>query len=145
MAYMCLACSEVYNDNFDVCPKAHCNGGLDAPDDIIYVDDVFAPVLAEFNKKGYQIDYAEFGNPNNSITNCPVIIFSDYFWDVLGDDGTADLFKYLLKPWEFKIEDGHPIIYCSLFGSNSMDRYIKLLNAHISLADFVSRLDYLDI
>lgn len=145
MAYMCLACSEIYDDDFDECPKACCNGGFDGPDDIIYVDDMFAPVLAEFNKKGYQIDYAEFGNPNNSMTNCSMIIFSDYFWDILGDDETAKLFDYLPYPWEFKIDGGHPIVRCYLFGSDSMERYVQLLYAHMALACFVSYLDNLDV
>lgn len=145
MAYMCLACSEIYNDYFDVCPKANCNGGVDGPEDIIYVDDMFAPVLAELNKKGYQIDYAEFGNPNNSMTNYPEVIFSDYFWDILGDVETTKLFKNLPYPWQFKIEDGHPIIYCCLFGKDSMERYSRLLESHMTLLHFVKNLDYLNI
>lgn len=144
--FMCLACSEIYDNYFDVCPKACCNAGNDdVMDEIIYVDDVFAPVLAELNKKGYQIEDASFGNPNNSLSDNPYVTFSDYFYDILGEDETAELFINLPDPWRFKIDCGHPTIYCCIFGKNSMERFKHLLDAHMQLAYFVEDLDELDI
>lgn len=144
--FMCLACSEIYDNYFDVCPKACCNAGNDdVVDEIIYVDDVFAPVLAEFNKKGYEIYDSDFGNPNNNAKNYPYIVFSDYICNYFDSDGVAKLFDKLPAPWEFEIKDGHPTISCCIFGSNSMSRFCGLLRAHLVLANFVENLDELHI
>ena len=73
MAYMCAACSEVYDNYFTECPKVHCDG-LAEDDAVIYVEDVFAPVISMLNKKGYEVKECHFGNPNNNLTGQPYIM-----------------------------------------------------------------------
>lgn len=144
MAYMCLACSEIYDNYFDDCPKARCNGNAD-DGEIIYVEDMFAPILAEFNHKGYEIEDARFGNPNNNMYGNPFIVFDDYFCDYLDEDEVDNLFIDLPCPWEFNIKDDKPTISCFISGHNLIEQFKKLLFAHLKLAYFVEHLDELHV
>ena len=88
MSYICRACSEIYDDSLknNYCPKQRCGGDVS---DLICVDSAFAAVIAEFNKKGLEIEYAEFGTPVNVVNDAPSIVFCSF----LLDEFTEDEFK----------------------------------------------------
>lgn len=140
MPYMCAACSEVYDNYFTKCPKVHCNG-LAEDDAVIYVEDVFAPVISMLNKKGYEVKECYFGNPNNNLTGQPYIMFHDFLYEECGADELEELFADLPEPWELKNKNGCPVITCYIMdGGDKMLHFCKLLSAHINLTLFVKNL-----
>lgn len=140
MPYMCLACSEVYDDYFEKCPKVKCNGYAE-DDAIVYVDDMFAPVVSMLNKKGYEIKKCYFGNPNNNMTGQPYIVLHEYLYEECGADGLKELFNDLPEPWKLIDKDGYPMITCYIMDKgDKVAHFCKLLEAHIALAHFVEDL-----
>lgn len=139
MAYICLACSEIYDNEFDVCPKAGCNA-MARDDEIIYVEDVFAPVISELITKGYEVERCYFGNPNNNMTGDPYIVFPQYVLEELGEDGFHNVFDKAPYPWHAIIRDGEPIVECTIIDNDKINHMEKLLRAHIKFARFVEGL-----
>lgn len=140
MAYMCLACSEVYDDYFEKCPKVKCNGCTE-DDAVIYVEDVFAPVVSLLNKKGYEIEKCSFGNPNNNLTGQPYIVLHEYLYEECGADELKELFSDLPEPWKLIDNNGYPTITCYIVDKgDKVVHFCKLLEAHIALAHFVEEL-----
>lgn len=140
MAFMCAACSEVYDDYFTKCPKVYCNG-LAEDDAVIYVEDMFAPVISMLNKKGYEVKECRFGNPNNNLTGQPYIMLQDFLYEECGADELEELFAVLPEPWELQSKNGYPVITCYIMDKgDKMFHFCKLLSAHIDLALFVKNL-----
>lgn len=143
MSYLCTACSEVYNERFSKCPKANCNGeNTEDYTEIIYIDEMFAPVLSMLNKKGYEIQDAYFGNPNNNVTGSPYITFNSYVCDAF-NNGYSDMFDNLPEPWCVLVDDDSIRIECFISESDKMMRFRKIMIAHYELARFVQELDEL--
>lgn len=143
MPYMCLACSEVYDDSFDVCPKVGCNATA-YDDEIIYVDEMFAPVLSMLNKKGYEIKDSHFGNPNNNMTGDPYIALRPFLIEEYGKERLKTVFNDIPCPWRVIIKDDSPVITCYICDIDKIERFKKLLSAHIKLADFVKKMPEID-
>lgn len=139
--FMCNACGELYTNCFDECPKAGCNGGIGIDDgivDIVPVDDAFAPVIQMFQKKGYEVDYAEFGHAVNTITGSPMIVFKDFLFDYYDfEDFKNEIFKDIPSPWVFKVIDGSPALWAMILGSDRMEKYHNFLIAHSALATWI--------
>ena len=143
MSYMCTACSELYKEYFSNCPRSSCNGANDIDrQEIIYVDDMFAPVLSMLNKKGYEIKRAYFGNPNNNMTGVPYIVFNSYVYEAF-NNGYSHMFDSLPEPWHLRVDDDSIRITCDTYESDNMMRFQKMLAAHYDLSDFVQQLDEL--
>lgn len=145
MSFICRACSEIYSDNygfglFGACPKERCNG---EEDDLIYVDDVFAPIVAEFNKKGFEVESAVFGNPINVIDRPSEITFDYVLTDCFTEDKLNDIFSGLPDNWKFMIRDGKPVIECIYFANTDIERVELFMKAHLDLANFVDNVDEL--
>lgn len=139
MSYMCAACSEVYDQYFNQCPKAGCNGSAE-DDEIIYVDEMFAPVISMLNKKGYEVKSSYFGNPNNNMTGNPYIVLHEFLYEECGADELKDIFDKLPYPWKLVDKNECPTIEAYVGDRNKVKRFKNLLNAHIALADFVDML-----
>lgn len=143
MCFMCTACSEIYEEYLFKCPKASCNGENNKDyREIIYVDEMFAPVLSMLNKKGYEINSAYFGNPNNNMTGIPYIVFNSYVYEAF-NDGHNHMFDDLPEPWHLQVDDNGIRITCDIYESDKMLRFQKMLAAHYDLSDFVQQLDEL--
>lgn len=147
MAWICRACSSIYMDSYydelDRCPLSRCNGGSDGEDNLIYVDDVFAPIVAEFNKKGFEVESAVFGNPINVIDRPSEITFDYVLTDCFTEDKLNDIFSGLPDNWKFMIRDGKPVIECIYFADTDIERVELFMKAHLDLANFVDNVDEL--
>ena len=159
MSYICRACSEIYDDSLEnnYCPKQRCGGDVR---DLICVDSAFAAVVAEFNKKGLEIEYAEFGTPVNVVNDAPSIVLCSLLLDEFTEDEFKnDIFANLPGDWQFKVktdlndyEIGHfdsgsptqyPMIECIFYGNTNIDRQIRFFDNYLKLAKFAKDMDKL--
>ena len=159
MSYICRACSEIYDDLLDTtggCPKQRCGGGMD---DLIYVDNAFAAVVAEFNKKGLEVEDANLGTPIYVVDDAPSIVFCSFLLDEFTDEEFMnDIFADLPGNWRFKVKadfndygTGHfdsgaakyPMIECVYYGGTDIERQIKFFENYLKLAEFARDMDEL--
>lgn len=146
MSFICRACSEIYSDtyghDFNDCPKEDCNG---EEDDFIYVNDIMAPIAAEFNRKGFEIECVDMGSPINNMYSSR-ITFSEMLLEIFGEDNLAKKFDNLPDSWRFVIyNDTNPMIETKFFCGNRLTRTKQFIKAHLDLAEFVEsakRLEY---
>lgn len=161
MSCICRACSEIYDDLLDTtdgCPKQRCGGDVD---DLVYVDSAFAAVVAEFNKKGLEVEDANLGTPIYVVNDAPSIVFCSFLLDEFTEDEFKhDIFANLPGDWRFKVKTdfndygtGHfdsdsgsvkyPMIECVFYGGTDIERQIKFFDNYLKLARFVSNMDEL--
>lgn len=150
MSYICRACSEIYDNNINVslgCPRQSCFADSD---DLILVDDLFAPVVAEFNKKGLEVESAYMGMPLNVAMETPSIVFSSFLLDEFSEsEFKNEIFKGLPNDWRFRvrvpIDDGSkeksPMIECVYFGGSTIERTIRFYENMMGIAKFASKLE----
>ena len=161
MSYICRACSEIYDDSLgnNYCPKQRCGGDVR---DFIWVDSAFAAVVAEFNKKGLEIESAKFGIPVNVVNDAPSIVFRSFLLDEFTEDEFEnDIFANLPGDWKFKVKKdfndygtGHfdsdsaryryPMIECIFYGDTNIDRQIKFFDNYLQIAKFARDMDKLN-
>ena len=153
MSYICRACSEIYDNDLDVsggCPKQRCGGETS---DMIWVDDAFAPTVAEFNKKGLEVEVAYFGTPLNIVYYAPRIVFCNFLFDEFTeDDFKQEVFGDLSGDWRFKVGKIHelctddtlyPVIECVFYGGTDIEKQERFFDNYLKLARFVSNMDEL--
>lgn len=145
MSWICRACSEIYADSYDpsygtsnCCPKEGCNAELA---DMIHVDTAFAPIVAEFNKKGFEVEHADFGVPTNVTTYASSIVFCDFLLEIFTEEEFAELFSDLPDNWKFMICDGYPMIECVYFAETDIKKEIMFMKAHYDIAKFVDDIE----
>lgn len=147
MAWICRACSgiymDAYGDVFSCCPLNKCNGGSDGEDDLIYVDDAFAPIVAEFNKKGFEVESAVFGNPINVVDRPSEITFDYVLMDCFTEEELENIFSNLPNDWKFMIRNNRPVIECVYFADTDIERTKLFMKAHLDLAKFVENVEEL--
>lgn len=154
MSYICRACSEIYDNDLDVsggCPKQRCGGETS---DMIWVDDAFAPTVAEFNKKGLEVEVAYFGTPLNVVYDAPRIVFCNFLFDEFTeDDFKQEVFGDLSGDWRFKVGKIHelctddtlyPMIECVFYGGTDIEKQERFLKNHLELAKFAHQMDALN-
>ena len=153
MSYICRACSEIYDNDLDVsggCPKQRCGGETS---DMIWVDDAFAPTVAEFNKKGLEVEAVYFGTPLNIVYDAPRIVFCNFLLDEFTeDDFKQEVFGNLSGDWRFKVGKIHelctddtlyPMIECVFYGGTDIEKQERFLKNHLELAKFAHQMDAL--
>ena len=153
MSYICRACSEIYDNDLDVshgCPKQRCGGETS---DMIWVDDAFAPTVAEFNKKGLEVEVAYFGAPLNIVYDAPRIVFCNFLLDEFTEnDFRHEVFGELSGDWRFKVGKIHecctddtlyPMIECVFYGGTDIEKQERFLKNHLELAKFAHQMDAL--
>ena len=150
MSYICRACSEIYNDLLDTtdgCPKQRCGGDVD---DLVYVDNAFAAVVAEFNKKGLEVESAYMGMPLNVAMETPSIVFSSFLLDEFSEsEFKNEIFKGLPNDWRFRVrvpiddnsKEKSPMIECVYFGGSTIERTIRFYENMMGIAKFASKLE----
>ena len=154
MSYICRACSEIYDNDLDVsngCPKQRCGGETS---DMIWVDDAFAPTVAEFNKKGLEVEVAYLGTPLNIVYDAPRIVFCNFLFDEFTeDDFKQEIFGDLSGDWRFKVGKIHecctddtlyPMIECVFYGGTDIEKQERFLKNHLELAKFAHQMDALN-
>lgn len=154
MSYICRACSEIYDNDLDVsngCPKQRCGGETS---DMIWVDDAFAPTVAEFNKKGFEVEVAYLGTPLNIVYDAPRIVFCNFLFDEFTeDDFKQEIFGDLSGDWRFKVGKIHelctddtlyPVIECVFYGGTDIEKQERFLKNHLELAKFAHQMDALN-
>lgn len=154
MSYICRACSEIYDNDLDVsggCPKQRCGGETS---DMIWVDDAFAPTVAEFNKKGLEVEVAYLGTPLNIVYDAPRIVFCNFLFDEFTeDDFKQEIFGDLSGDWRFKVGKIHelctddtlyPVIECVFYGGTDIEKQERFLKNHLELAKFAHQMDALN-
>lgn len=159
MSYICRACSEIYDDSLEnnYCPKQRCGGDVR---DLIWVNTAFAAVVAEFNKKGLEVESAEFGTPVNVVSDAPSIVFCSFLLDEFTEEEFEnDIFANLPGDWRFKtkadcndydtyhFDSGstkYPMIECVFYGGTDIERQIKFFENHLALAKFAANMDSLN-
>lgn len=145
MSFICRACSEIYSDeyghDFNDCPKNDCNG---EEDDFIYVNDIIAPIAAEFNRKGFGIEYVDMGSPINNMYPSR-ITFSEMLLEIFGEDNLTKKFKSLPDSWHFVIRnDIDPMIETNFFRGSRLAKTKQFIQAHLDLAEFVEDMEILE-
>lgn len=154
MSYICRVCSEIYDNDLDVsngCPKQRCGGETS---DMIWVDDAFAPTVAEFNKKGLEVEVAYLGTPLNIVYDAPRIVFCNFLFDEFTeDDFKQEIFGDLSGDWRFKVGKIHelctddtlyPVIECVFYGGTDIEKQERFLKNHLELAKFAHQMDALN-
>ena len=154
MSYICRACSEIYDNDLDVsggCPKQRCGGETS---DMIWVNDAFAPTVAEFNKKGLEVEVAHFGTPLDIVYDAPCIVFCNFLLDEFTeDDFEQEVFGDLSGDWQFKVGKIHelctddtlyPMIECVFYGGTDIEKQERFLKDHLELAKFAHQMDALN-
>lgn len=154
MSYICRACSEIYDNDLDVsggCPKQRCGGETS---DMIWVNDAFAPTVAEFNKKGLEVEVAHFGTPLDIVYDAPCIVFCNFLLDEFTeDDFEQEIFGDLSGDWQFKVGKIHelctddtlyPVIECVFYGGTDIEKQERFLKNHLELAKFAHQMDALN-
>lgn len=145
MSFICRACSEIYSDeyghDFNDCPKEDCNG---EEDDFIYVNDIIAPIAAEFNRKGFEIECVDMGSPINNMYPSR-ITFSEMLLEIFGEDNLEKKFKNLPDSWHFVIRnDTDPMIETEFFRGSRLAKTKQFIQAHLDLAEFVEDIEELE-
>lgn len=145
MAIICPVCNNIYSDEYDYiakCPMERCN---DEPDDLIRVDDAIAPIVVEFNKKGWSVYCAEFGNPINQMKHKSFIMFDKFLLedDMYTEDELRNILSELPKSWGFKVKDGCPTIEMDWLFNSDIERAQRFIGAWLDLAKFAKNMDEL--
>lgn len=138
MAYLCLACNEIYTDKMERCPKASCGC-----DKVIEVDELMLPIIMELNEKGYATDSCCSGHFYDKYST-PYIMFSDCVFEDLNNEEIAELFSNLPDPWhidEIAFRSGYFCIRARMLdGMNRTEMHKYIVNANIALLEFVDKL-----
>ena len=138
MAYLCLACNEIYTEKMDHCPKASCGY-----DEVVEVDELMLPIIMELNEKGYATDSCCSGHFYDKY-NAPYIMFSDFVFENLDNEELEELFGNLPEPWyidEAAFQGGYFCIRARMLdGMDRTEMHKYIVNLNVALLEFVDTL-----
>lgn len=101
---LCLKCFKVYNQKtikYNMCKVKDCQG------EVVEIDELFVPVIAELNKKGYKTRAccsSHYDNSNSNAYNSYIYFNEEYIFPSLPNDYMYDQDLY---PWVDWVSNGH--------------------------------------
>lgn len=97
---LCLNCYKVYNQKTiknNMCKVKECYG------DVVEVDELFVPVIAELNRKGYKTQYCCSGHYADEYSSSYIFFIEDYVFPNLPE---CYMYDQDLYPWAYLNTNG---------------------------------------
>ena len=142
MAYMCMGCYEIYNEDLGVCPKANCAGT------VVEIDELMLPAIRLLNQKGYLTAFCCSGHVYDNGCDAHVILES-LMLDIFEDEAIIKIKELLPVSWTMEIDKlGRMNFRHQLQKDWDLEFYVNtyedILEANLDFLHFVQQLPELD-
>ena len=116
---LCLNCYKIYNQKTiknNICKVKECYG------DVVEVDELFVPVIAELNRKGYRTRYCCSGHYADEYSSSYIFFAEDYVFPSLPK---SYMYDQDLNPWAYLNTNGQQskskrnTIRCDFYGNKN--------------------------